>query len=108
MTPGGPGGPGSRARSRELGYAAAMRDISWLLDHEARKWKGTAEQQLSDEWRAALLVAAGELRKVSTYAHNVSVTYELPDLGEFLADTVWHPRYGGPAAPHETGSFPAI
>jgi hypothetical protein len=102
------GGSGTRARSREFGYAEAMRDISRLLDREARKWKNSAEQQLSAEWRAALKVAADELRKVGDYAHTVSVAYELPDLGEFLAETVWHPRYGGSAAPHETGSFPAV
>jgi hypothetical protein len=35
---------GTRARSREIGYAEAMAEMGGLLDAEARKWKGTAEQ----------------------------------------------------------------
>jgi hypothetical protein len=73
-----------------------MRNISNLIGNQARKWKGTADQQLSPEFHAALTVAAREMQKLADYAHGVSMAYELPDLGEFLADTVWHPRYGGP------------
>ncbi len=65
-------------------------------DREARKWKSSAEQQLSPEFRAALTVAADSLRELADYARGVSMTYELLDLGEFLTDTVWDPRFGGP------------
>jgi hypothetical protein len=85
-----------------------MRDVSCLIDDQARRWKSTGEQQLDPTAHALTLALAGQLRKLADYAHGAAVTYQLPDLGEFLAEAVWHPRYGGPAAPHETGSFPAI
>jgi hypothetical protein len=85
-----------------------MRDVSCLIDDQARRWKNTGEQQLDHTAHALTLALAEQLRKLADYAHGASMTYELPDLGEFLAGTVWHPRYGGPVPPHETGSFPAI
>jgi hypothetical protein len=78
-----------------------MRDVSHLLGLQASQWKASAEQQLSPEFHAALTVAAREMRKLADYTQGVSLTYELPDLGEFLAETVWNPRYGGPDAPAE-------
>lgn len=88
--------PGSRARSRELGYAEAMRDASCLLGHEADRWKNLAGQQLDPAAQAIASALGIRLDKLRDYTHSVSVTYELPDLGEFLAETFWHPRFGGP------------
>ena len=61
-------GSGSRARSREIGYADAMQEVGMLLRAEARKWRGSAEQQLHAEWRSALNVAAGQLEQVADFA----------------------------------------
>jgi hypothetical protein len=88
---------GSRARSRELGYAEAMRDISCLISDKAGRWKRTGEQQLDPRTHALTMVLADQLRELADYAHGVFMTYELPDLGEFLTDTAWNPRFGGTA-----------
>jgi hypothetical protein len=92
-----PGGSGTRARTRELGAAEAWRDISHLIGDAARRWKGTGEQQLDLTAHALALALAEELRRLADYAHSASMTYELPDLGDFLTDTLWNPRWSGPA-----------
>ncbi|HEX3962420.1 MAG TPA: hypothetical protein VHZ03_38295 [Trebonia sp.] len=73
-----------------------MSDISSLLDREASRWKNLAGQQLDPAANAIAMALSTRLDKLCDYTHSVSVTYEVPDLGEFLADTAWHPRYSGP------------
>ena len=90
------GGSGTRARSRQLGAAEAYRDISHLLGAEARKWKGSADQQLSPEFHAALTVAAREMQRLADYAHGVSMLYEIPGMDE-LTGFAWNPRFNDPA-----------
>jgi hypothetical protein len=94
-------GSGSRARSRELGYADAMRDISHVLWNLEDGYKDLAREQMSPAWEAALTLTASNLREVRKYANSVSVMYELPSPGEFLLETYWHPRWGGDPAPAE-------
>ena len=64
-----------------------MGEIGFLLQAEAGKWAGTAEQQLSPEWRAALKTAAGELGKVASYALG---SYELHIENRGLARDAEH------------------
>lgn len=94
------GGSGTRARSRELGAAGAWRDIFHLLDSEAATWKNLAERQLDPTAHAIAEALSVRLDKLRDYAHGASIIHELPDIGEFLTDTVWDPRFGG-AAPAE-------
>lgn len=76
---------GSRARSREIGYAEAMRDVSHVLWRLEDGYKAMAVQQFSPECQAALALAATELGKVREYAHGVSMLYEVPDMDELLS-----------------------
>jgi hypothetical protein len=89
--------PGSRARSREIGYAEAMADMSELLDDEASRWKNLAGKQLDPSAHAIASALSVRLDKLADYAHGASTIHEVPSLGEFLADTAWHPRYSDPA-----------
>jgi hypothetical protein len=59
---------GSRARSREIGYAEAMGEIGFLLRDEARRWKSTAGQQVVPFAGAALAVAADSLEQLADFA----------------------------------------
>lgn len=98
------GGSGTRARTREIGYAEAMAEMSELISAQARKWKGIADQQLSPEFHAALTVAGREMRQLADYARYAAQVHGLEgtgDLMEFLTECLWDPRYGGPPAPPE-------
>jgi hypothetical protein len=75
VRPDAPRSPGSRARSREIGYAEAMADISRLLRAEARKWKNSADAQIIPLAEAALKVAAGSLEELADYAFSASMIY---------------------------------
>lgn len=86
---------GSRARSREIGYAEAMRDVSHVLWRLEDGYKAMAGQQFSPEWQAALALAAAELGKVREYAHDASMLYEVPGMDE-LTGFAWKPRPGEP------------
>lgn len=89
--------PGSRARSREIGYAEAMSEMDQLLNAEAARWQGTADLQLSREFYAALSAAARQIRKLADYAHGaaqVHGTGGLKSLNEFLFEVMWQPWPG--------------
>jgi hypothetical protein len=84
---------GSRARSREIGYAEAMADISHLLRAEARKWKNSADAQIIPLAEAALKVAASSLQELADYAHSVAQvhgTEHAMPIGELLINVMWH------------------
>jgi hypothetical protein len=91
------GGSGTRARTREIGYAEAMAEMSELLSVQAGRWQGTADQQLSPEFHAALTVAAREMRQLADYAHGaaqVHGTGRLMSLNEFMFEVYWQPLPG--------------
>ena len=57
-------GSGSRARSREIGYAEAMSEIGFLLKAEADRWQNSADQQMGRSFSAEIdneLAALGGL-----------------------------------------------
>lgn len=84
-------GSGTRARSREIGYAEAMGEIGFLLRHEAAKWGNTGEQQLDPVARAALKVAADELGKLADFALG-SYSLHVDERGGF-AGSIEHLDY---------------
>ena len=97
-------GSGSRARSREIGYAEAMGEIGFMLRDEARRWENTAGQQIDPVARAALNVAGRQLREIADFALG---TYELhldPD-GDFARNVEHRARLEAnrhvPAGPRE-------
>lgn len=78
-------GSGSRARSREIGYAQAMREIGVLLRSESEKWQNSAEQQIVPFAGAALKVAASSLQEIADYALGAWQLH-LDDRGDFARD----------------------
>jgi hypothetical protein len=91
---------GSRARSREIGYAEAMADMSHLLTAAASRWKNSAGKQVIPVAEAALTVAANEMLKLADYAHGVSQVYgtdHAMPIEEFLLEVIWDPRWCDPA-----------
>jgi hypothetical protein len=97
------GGPGSRARSRELGYAEAMREIGWLLRDEAEKWQGTADLQLSREFEAAMTVCAREMDRIGRLALDTSLLHcERGDFAGNISHLAYLEReWGHEPAPRE-------
>lgn len=83
-----PGGPGSRARSREIGYAEGMREMYVLLRQGEESWR----QAELDEAEAGRLEVAAVMGKVGawlgTYADYASSAWEVhaDTAGTFARD----------------------
>lgn len=84
-------GTGSRARTREIGYAEAMYEVSLLLRAEARRWHGEADHQLSAEWRAALRTCADYVDEIAEFAEGAHRVH-VDATGDF-ARNVGHLEY---------------
>jgi hypothetical protein len=101
---------GSRARSREIGYAEAMRDMALTLEGHARMQR-RAELYAAERgnWHAAEIFAL-TAERTDEY---VSVAWAIWDLhgdGKPLLDpgSTISRNWESSRPPHETGNFPAV
>ena len=78
-------GSGSRARSREIGYAQAMCEIGQLLRAEAARWRNSADQQINAHAHAALTVVAGNLGEIADFAFG-AFQLHINERGSFARD----------------------
>lgn len=67
-------GSGTRARSREIGYAEGVLEMSRAMRRSAELYRDIAKDQLSPEWSAAMSGAAEKMSELASYAYLV---YEL-------------------------------
>ena len=82
-------GTGSRARSREIGYAEGLAEVGWLLREEAQRWRNEAEHQLAPEWRAALRACADNVARIGDYAFSARELYGEYQGGRLAWEAGW-------------------
>lgn len=66
---------GSRARSREIGYAEAMREMKNILGDMGRQSRALAATVASAEMGAGLLAGAAALDQAASYAFSACMIY---------------------------------
>lgn len=102
--------PGSRARTRELGYAAACMDLSWMLRDVARSWHAgefyAAERGQLDDARliGAAVTAMEERSQLAGAMWELYADDRPPADPKSIIGWAWKRT----PPPHETGSFPAV
>ena len=94
------GAPGSRARSRELGYADAMNDIWLLLRGKERQYEAMAADTAYPALAAGFTGAAAALGEMASYAFAVSLIHET-QRGQSGLDSWLHFMWRNREAPQE-------
>lgn len=75
------GAPGTRARSRELGYAQAMEDMWHMLREMEDDYKARAEAEGNRVMAYALAYATWLLHELGSYAYAAHTIHDTHTLG---------------------------